>query len=502
MNNSKKSVYNLVFSLISQLVTIALGLIVPRITMVEYGSETNGLLNSVTQIVAYLILFEAGIQAVALQSLYKPVRNNDQREISEILSAVNINYKRTGIIYFVGLVALSSIFPFLSPSEHSYLTVFCVVLFSGLGNVILFFVQGKYKILLQAEGKTYITTNIQTFITIATNIAKIVLLSLGFNVGVVIFVTFVISLAQALYINAYIKKNYKWIDLSMPPKYKALKEKNAALAHQISGLVFQNTAVLILTIVCGFKVVSVYAMYKLIVSHISSILNIPFNSISFMLGQKFNTEKENYPQIIDTVEVIYSTGIFAIYSVTACLLVPFMRLYTSGINDINYVDYTVAMLFVTIELLTFVRTPLLNTINFAGHFKNTLPQTIMESAINIVVSLICVHALGIYGVLLGTTTALLYRTIDIIIYTNRKILLRSPLKTFSIYIPNTLLLFVFVVVYNRLGIVVNDYIGFIIAGVVLISVAICIFVPVNILCHKKDLTLIHTVLNNKLKRSK
>ena len=36
--------------LILQVVTMMVGLIIPRLVLVHYGSETNGLLNSITQI--------------------------------------------------------------------------------------------------------------------------------------------------------------------------------------------------------------------------------------------------------------------------------------------------------------------------------------------------------------------------------------------------------------------------------------------------------------------
>ena len=69
-------------------------------------------------------------------------------------------------------------------------------------------------------------------------------------------------------------------------------------------------------------------------------------------------------------------------------------------------------------------------INFAGHFQQTQWRSILESAINLSVSVFLVAQIGIYGVLIGTIVALLYRTNDIIIYTNRKILNRFPWKTY------------------------------------------------------------------------
>ena len=88
------------------------------------------------------------------------------------------------------------------------------------------------------------------------------------------------------------------------------------------------------------------------------------------------------------------------------------------------------------ELLNWIRLPMLSTINYAGHFMETLPQTLIESTINIVVSLIFVFFWGVYGVLIGTIAALLYRSIETIIYANQKLLLRSSVKTFFVYILN------------------------------------------------------------------
>ena len=121
-----------------------------------YGSDTNGLLSSALQFVGYLTLFEAGIQAVAKKSLYKTVGSNDKAGTNAILAAVNKNYRKIGVYYFIGLVALSLGYPlFVNQENLSYITVFFVVFFSGLSNVVLFFFQGKYRILLQAEGKHY-----------------------------------------------------------------------------------------------------------------------------------------------------------------------------------------------------------------------------------------------------------------------------------------------------------------------------------------------------------
>ena len=73
---------------------------------------------------------------------------------------------------------------------------------------------------------------------------------------------------------------------------------------------------------------------------------------------------------------------------------------------------------------------------------------IIESIINIVVSLICVNKFGIYGVLCGTIVALLYRTNDMILYAAKKLLKRSPFKTYIKWGTNAMIFAVFMRIFS------------------------------------------------------
>ncbi len=486
MNRTKRGFYNLICSAFGQIVIIVLGFLLPRLFIVNYGSEINGMLNSLNQIFVYLALFEAGVGAVTLQALYMPVALDDKNKINGILSATNIYYKKTGAAYFAALLVLATIYPLMVEINMSYVKAWITILFYGLGNVIVFFFQGKYKILLQAEGNSYIVTNLTTLITILNNLVKIVLIMLGFDVYMVIIGSFLINLIQMIYIVVYIHKKYSWIDLSVKPNYEAVSQKNSMLVHQISGVIFQNTDVLLLTFMGNLKVVSVYSMYKLVVTHISSFLNIIFNSISFALGQIFNTDKKRFNKIIDAIELYNSTFSFAVYTVVLLVFIPFMRLYTRNVVDVNYIDNFLPWLFILIELLTVMRTPMLNTINYAGHFKETLPQTIIETVINIGVSILLMKKYGMYGVLIGTIVALLYRTNDIIIYTNKKILKRNAIKTYLIYATNFALLVLSNIIGDKYTYLINSYMSLFAFASISLLISILAFVCVQSTLFKNE----------------
>lgn len=64
---------NMVWSFVLQGSNILLTLVLPRIMIETYGSEQNGLVTSLTQIVMMFLVVEAGLSNAAMVSLYKPL---------------------------------------------------------------------------------------------------------------------------------------------------------------------------------------------------------------------------------------------------------------------------------------------------------------------------------------------------------------------------------------------------------------------------------------------
>ena len=137
--------------------------------------------------------------------------------------------------------------------------------------MLSYFFQGKYRILLSAEGKSYITTNISTFCSVGVSLTKAVILIAGGNVVLVQSVYFVFNLLQMILILLYIRRNYSWLDLKVTPDFEALSQRKAVLVHQISSLIFSNTDVIILTAFTSLKTVSVYSMYAMIFGMVKSV---------------------------------------------------------------------------------------------------------------------------------------------------------------------------------------------------------------------------------------
>lgn len=471
---AKRSFFNLITGLISQIVIMILGIIVTRTILVNFGSEVNGMVVSIGQFMIYLSLLEAGVGAASLQALYKPFSNNDKKNINSIMVATSNYYKKTGFFYFFAVIVLSLIFPIVVKSDLSYTTIMLVVLMTGIGGSINYFFQAKYRIFLSAEGKSYIDTLIVTLINIFISISKLVLVYLGFNIIAVQATHFIFILVQVIILQLYINKKYKWLDFKASPNLKAIEQKNSVLIHQISTLIFSNTDVIILTVFTDLKVVSVYVIYNMIFNIIDRLTQTINSSFTFILGQNFHENKEKFVKLFDFYEVYFMAFIFSICSVAYSLILPFIKLYTSGINDIVYLDNWIPILFVSIKLLTNVRSASNSIINIAGHFRKTQSRTIAESILNILFSLLFIQFFGIYGVLMGSIVAIIYRSTDIIFYTNRKILNRSPKKTFKRWLVNIFMFLIITYLTSLLRININSYIELILWSAILFLFAIFI----------------------------
>lgn len=493
---AKRSIYNILFGILNQAIMIAAGIVLPRLVLINLGSEANGLLNSVNQIFTYFALLEAGVGTATLQALYAPVGDNDRGRINQILAATSQYYKRTGVLYLLAFLALACIYPFVVKSVLERPVIFVVIVLTGFSGVISYFFQGKYNILLLAEGKNYINSNLSTVTYILTSVAKIALLLCGYNVVALQTMYCFFNIVKMIYIEWYTHKNYKWIDLRVKPDYQSIEKKNYVLIHQVSSLIFNNTDAIILTLTVGLKSVSVYTMYTLLFGMISTLIGTLSGSVQFVLGQAFHQDREYYKQLHDAYEVVSMSTVFSLYCIANIFILPFMALYTKGVSDINYIDVYLPYLFIAVYLLNNGRESSNIVIKLAGHFQQTVGRSLFEAILNVTVSLLGVWKFGIYGVLLGTIAALLYRANDMIFYANQKILLRSPRITYRRWIRNLILFILITIILNNLSIQLLTYGEIIFWAVIACIIIIPFFFLINGLMEPKVSRFVWSILKS------
>ena len=495
--NLNKGIKNIIYSILGQVITVAIGIIIPRLVIVSYGSEVNGLMSSISTIITYLALLEAGVGAAAVQAMYKPIAQNDHRGINAILSAVNLFYKKAGMVYLLLIVAIAIIYPFGIRSSLSYWFMFAMIIVNGIPGVISFYFQRKYRTFLETIGDNYILINLGTVTSVVTSIIKIVMLQMGVSILVVQAIYCCSSLIQMVYVYYYTKKNYSWINLGVKPDYKALKQKNAALIHQICGLVTGSTDVVVLSLFCDLHAVSIYTVYNMIFNIVCTSVQSVNSGLQYMLGQAFCKGKDYYKKIINAYETFYITLATSLIFVCYICIVPFLKLYTAG-ADVNYIDNTLSILFMLVKVMDALRNASLNTICVSGNFNTTQKYAVVETLINVIVSMLSVFKFGLSGALCGTLVAYIYRTFVAVRYANIKILKDSCLHSIRTFLVNGTLLCFLCFVGQYIEFNATNYILFFGKAFIVTVISLVVFVCVNAFADQESVKLIYPAIRNKL----
>ena len=134
MNRKKLLALNTSSSLIFQLTTIVCGFIVPRLILKSYGSEVNGLINSIMQFLAIISFLELGVGAVIQSSLYKPLAENDYNQISRVMVSGQKFFSRLATILLVYVVILMGIYPLIAKTNFGFLYTATMILVISISS--------------------------------------------------------------------------------------------------------------------------------------------------------------------------------------------------------------------------------------------------------------------------------------------------------------------------------------------------------------------------------
>lgn len=491
-SNAKKITYNIFFGVGGHILLAIIGIIIPRMFISSYGSEVNGFLSSLNQVFTYIILLEAGVGTATVQALYRPVATADREKTNGILAATSHFYNKTGCYYLLCVAILALVYPIVVKSEIPVWQQVIIILIVGSSGSVGYFFSAKYRMLMSADGKTYIYTNSQTVMQLLTSFTKIVMIALGMNIVFIQLAHMLLVVGRSIYIVRYAKKNYPWLDLKVKPDFEAISQKKSVLVHEVSQMVFNHTDVLLLTVLTDLKVVSVYSIYNLIVDNVSILINNIHNGFSFRLGQIYNTDKEKFKIMYESYETCYMALSIALYCITFLFLRPFLILYTAGVKDINYLDKYLPVLFVSIKLLVSCRALAGATISFAGHFKKTQWRSVLEAIINLSVSIGAILYLrrislmyGMYGALFGTIAALLYRANDMTLYTRLRILKLPVWKTYSKWFVNLICFGIILLLSKAVPIRASNYLTLVLYAIGYSVVTLAVFGALNFLAFRR-----------------
>lgn len=432
MNNGRKQRVkkSVLTTLALQITTLICGLIVPRALLGAFGSEAYGATTSITQFLSYITLLEGGIGGVARAALYKPLAENDKTKISVIVYELKRFFRILAYISIGYALVLACTFKSLSHIEcYDWMTTFWLVLVIAISTFGQYFIGISYSALIQADQRVYII-NILSIATTALNaLFVIALIKAGSNLLAVKLVSSFVFLLKPTAMWIYVRKKY---GIVMHPKRdkSVLSQRWTGLGHHIAYYIHNNTDITVLTLVDNLKSVSVYSVYNMVTQNIQNVVSALCSGMESLFGDMIaRNEKRKLNETFDLYETMISIACTILFSTVYVMIVPFVSIYTKGIEDVNYIRPEFALLITTAAVVYCFRHPYIATITAAGHFTQTRWGAYGEAILNICTSVILVWKLGLEGVAIGTVIAIAARLIYSVFYLSKNILSR-PIRSF------------------------------------------------------------------------
>ena len=500
----KKATYNVIFLGIYQVVVFACNLILPRFILVAYGSEYNGIVSSITQFLNFISILRLGVAGATRVELYKSLATDDNQKTSAIVRATELFMRKIAIIFAIYLLALSIGFPLYIRSSYSHLEVGSLVLIIGLGTFAQYFFGITYSTLLQADQRLYIYNIIQIIATILNTTIACFLVKMGCSIQVVKFASSLVFTASPILLNIYVSNKYK-LNKKIAPDFTAIKKRGDVVAHSIANIIHDNTDVVVLTLLTNSKIVSVYAVYNLVMNGLKQLMTIFVSGLESAFGDMW--VKKEFQKMLDSLnqyEYFMYSFVSIIFSCAAVLIIPFVRIYTKGVNDVNYIIPVYAFLAVLAQAFYCIRMPYLTVVQAAGRYKETRNGAFAEAAINIVLSVVLTLRVGIIGVIIGTLVANVFRTIQYSYYMSRKMLSRPLYLVAGRLIWTALNFIVIIIVFrslqNLMGLEINSWTTWIYSGIIAFIVSIIITLITSLIFYRGDLTKSLTVVKRVIRR--
>lgn len=402
------------------------GLILPRLILSQYGSQVNGLVNSITQFLSVITFLDLGVGSVVQAALYKPLAEQNKVQINKIITFAKKYFKNIALILVFYILLLMIVYPRIIDNNN----------LDNIGTILLIIAIsinqfGQYyfgivnELLLNANQNAYIQLNTEIVVIILNLIASIVLILNGAEIYTVKFISGLIFLIRPLYLSYYVNKNFS-IEYYKNLKEDPLPQKWNGVGQHIAYSIQNSTDIVVLTLFSTLESISVYGVYNMIVSAIKLIIQsftIGLQSFfgSLLAEEKYGMLNESFFKI---EWGIHNLAVF-LYSMCAILITDFVLIYTTGVYDVNYNVPDFALLLLLGGLVYSIRMPYQAIVFAAGHFRETQISSIIEAALNIFLSIVLVNYLGLVGVAIGSFVAMLYRTVYLSNYLSKNILNRK-----------------------------------------------------------------------------
>ena len=409
-------------ALLDQLAATLCGILVPRMMLGAFGSALYGAVTSIGQFLSCMALFEGGIGRTARAALYHPLAEGDSLGVSRIYHGVKRFFLWVGVGFCIYTLVLAlSYYDIAGVTALDRGETAALVAVISLAAMADYFLGITNMTLIHADQKKYLINLALTVTRIVNTVLVALMIAAGSDILAVKLGGALVAVCRPVFFSAYVKRHY-----ALPKVAKqeaALQHKWDGLGQHMAYFLHTNTDMVLLTVFADLETVAVYAVYSMVILSIRNITAAFAGGMEAELGSIFARGQDaqlrrtyrKYQNRMGTVTTV-------LFGTTAAMIVPFVRLYTQGITDADYIQPGFALLLILAEAIHCVSLPASTVPVAANALRRTRWGAFGEAGVNVGLSCILMLFDPLLGVAAGTLCAELFKSIYYTCYAEKHIL--------------------------------------------------------------------------------
>lgn len=489
-SRNKLSLINSASAGIYAFVHLVIGVILPRLIILNYGSEINGLSSSIQQIINYLNYFELGITPIFLFSLYGPLVTNDTKSIDSILSKAKKIYYKVSLFYLIGVLILSPVYPlFLQGSNVDYWSSASLVFVVGTIGLLNIFSLAKYRVLLTADQKVY-TLNFLSTISIAIDILlQYIFIKKGLSIVFVKAVPLISISLRTIILRFYVKHKYPNITFKSKETNSLSIKFNDTFVHEIAKTIGLSAPIIALSILTDLTTTSVFAIYSLIFTGLQNLISSFTSGTTASFGHLIREgDNKRIASATKQFTLLLSNILFVLYAAALVLIIPFIKLYLGPIAEIDlYTNTIYPLLFTVWMLVENSKLPAQTFLQASGKYSLIKKLNLVQIVLHLCFSFIFSYFWGLPGAIVSVSVVSFIKLFGLYYYTEKAIV-KGIINFNFINLINSLIVLLFLFFLNYKFKFFNFYtiFGFILNGILIVIISAIYIVIFDLIFFRKD----------------
>lgn len=374
------------------------------------GSEYLGLDSLFTSILQVLNLAELGFSSAITYSMYKPIVDNDTKTICALLKFYRKFYRIIGLVIFgVGLAILPFLGFLIEGGTPDAVNIYILYL-TYLINTVLSYILFEYKaVILNANQRNDIISNIQSFVSAFQYIIQIIVLVVLKNYYLFVAVACIGTIIDNVLLSILAKKKYpEYIckgELSGEQKRDIRKRVAGLMIYKVCGTTRNSLDSVFISSMVGLTAVAIYSNYYTIMAAIIGVMGVFSSSVISSVGNSIVTESEekNYRDM-NKFNFLYMWFSGWLTVCMVCLYQPLMKLW---MGEENMFPFGIAILFCIYFYALKMGDVRAIYSDARGLWYENRYRTIAESVLNVVLNVVLGHFFGVPGIIVATLISLI-----------------------------------------------------------------------------------------------